>query len=469
MATANVIALSSSPPRSPITTMSPPGFIAIMSSSPGLPSPSMLMRTKRPSLVSGSCAAHMPEKAAVGFASAAGLMIADSPGLGLDAPIAVLTNKGYGHSGSADKFGPDSREEGKTKPKKWAPATVEGVIAAKKSRTPSKKTKKNANMDGVVAHATVLEEFRLPNVEKKPRKPRSKKDKDATQPKIKKGKITKPGTNDGIEKTAIKRKTTPMIKACTVPDSDPNDFGVLTAEQDLGLDEAIRRRKSWTPPKDTSRMAEVSNKDTGSTTESMGAAQESAFEQPAKSFGNLCSSFGYDQPAQSDFAPQALRNLDGVAMTKRRRIEPENLLPGPPAAVPAKRSKSLKKKPQTITEKATAKYAPEDPTPAAPLLQYFAFQEPDTSGDSQGINKESVTQVRAPAKPARRRSSVKSTTAKRKSKKGTVALPILLSPESALKNAKDQDILFGTSSQLMGDESPTFLRDLQQAMKVSEA
>jgi len=45
----------------------------------------------------------------------------------------------------------------------------------------------------------------------------------------------------------------------------------------------------------------------------------------------------------------------------------------------------------------------------------------------------------------------------------------LLSPESALKKVKDQDVLFGTSSQLVGDESPTFLRDLQQAMKVSEA
>lgn len=68
-------------------------------------------------------------------------------------------------------------------------------------------------------------------------------------------------------------------------------------------------------------------------------------------------------------------------------------------------------------------------------------------------------------KPTR---SAKATTAKRKPKKGTAALPLLLSPESALKKVNDQDILFGTSSQLVEEGSPTFLRELQQALKVSE-
>jgi len=324
MATADVIVLSSSPPRSVIATTPPQGLVAMLSSSPGLPSPSMLMRTKRPSLVSASRAAQIPERAVAGFASAASLIKAGSPGLDPDARSGVRTTKGYGSLGPADKSGLDGGEKAKTKPKKRAPAGVEGAVAPKKSRAPSKKTKKDANTDGEVGQGPIHEEFRLPVKEKKPRKPRVRKDKDETQPKIKKGKITKPGTNDGIEKTAITKRSAAVITVSAIPDSGTNDLHVVsppTAEQDLGLDEAVRRRKSWTPPKDTSRMTEPFNRGPGSTVESMDAAQGCPFEQPAKSFGNLCSSFGYDQPAESNFAPQVQRNIDGVALTKRRRIE----------------------------------------------------------------------------------------------------------------------------------------------------
>ncbi|KAJ9621868.1 5'-flap endonuclease [Taxawa tesnikishii (nom. ined.)] len=42
-------------------------------------------------------------------------------------------------------------------------------------------------------------------------------------------------------------------------------------------------------------------------------------------------------------------------------------------------------------------------------------------------------------------------------------------PERALREMQQQDFLFATSSQLAREESPAFLRDLQQAMKESEA
>ena len=42
-------------------------------------------------------------------------------------------------------------------------------------------------------------------------------------------------------------------------------------------------------------------------------------------------------------------------------------------------------------------------------------------------------------------------------------------PEVAVRMANEQDLLFGTSSQLARDESPTFIRDLQRAVKKSEA
>jgi hypothetical protein len=54
-----------------------------------------------------------------------------------------------------------------------------------------------------------------------------------------------------------------------------------------------------------------------------------------------------------------------------------------------------------------------------------------------------------------------------KGKKGSVEAPILLSPESALKQSGNQDFVFGTSSQLAREESPTLLRDLHEAMQAS--
>ena len=49
------------------------------------------------------------------------------------------------------------------------------------------------------------------------------------------------------------------------------------------------------------------------------------------------------------------------------------------------------------------------------------------------------------------------------------SIPILLAPEEAMKAAKDQDLLFGTSSQLMREDSPSFVRDLQTAIEASES
>lgn len=127
-----------------------------------------------------------------------------------------------------------------------------------------------------------------------------------------------------------------------------------------------------------------------------------------------------------------------------------------------KRIKSPKKKPVTITEKATAQYMVKDPNPTAPLLQYFVPGDPSGTGGCQVTDRDDTVNPKKQAKPAKARST------KRKLKNGTAALPMLLSPESALKKVHNQDILFGTSSQLAQEESPTFLRELQQALKISE-
>ncbi len=128
---------------------------------------------------------------------------------------------------------------------------------------------------------------------------------------------------------------------------------------------------------------------------------------------------------------------------------------------------SPKKKPLTITERATAQYVIDHPVPAAPLLQYFPPKAQGAVTDGQLGKEDGHPKAQVAAKPTRRQSVAKTTKAITK-RKGAAPQIVLLSPESALKRVENQDILFGTSSQLYEEESPRFLRDLQHAMKVSE-
>ena len=78
-----------------------------------------------------------------------------------------------------------------------------------------------------------------------------------------------------------------------------------------------------------------------------------------------------------------------------------------------------------------------------------------------------------PIEGKKRRSNTKSTskakvTSSRKAKASRQAVTVL-PPDKALKRAAEQELLFGTSSQLARDDSPTFVREIQQAMKESES
>ena len=139
-----------------------------------------------------------------------------------------------------------------------------------------------------------------------------------------------------------------------------------------------------------------------------------------------------------------------------------------PVENPMKRSKSPRKKLQTITEKATKPFLAPAKDADLSLLQYFGKPPlldaaPIRTGDSVDL---------LLSKDVVRKSSEKLQTSMKSKKannqKGTKRVPVLLSPERALASANDQELLFGTSSQLARDESPTFIKDLREAIKVSE-
>lgn len=132
----------------------------------------------------------------------------------------------------------------------------------------------------------------------------------------------------------------------------------------------------------------------------------------------------------------------------------------------SKKPKVPKKKPQTITEKATAPFLSEE-SAAPSLLQYSG--RPVIEPNEDQIEKHPSTVSKS--KPVAHKSSPKVTRkpASSKAKKKVEQPRILLSPKTAMQSTTDQKLIFGTSSQLVRDDSPTFIKDLQQAIEASES
>jgi hypothetical protein len=274
--------------------------------------------------------------------------------------------------------------------------------------------------------------------EKAARRPRAKKRDGDTQTKLPNSQVTKVSTSKGEkDATSTKSQKDAVIKIDPLPNC-----------LDYGLAEAVKRRTDWTPPPLTTKNASLTTPvpmkllDGGLT-----SGGSRASEERGNSFRELLGKFGF-----SKFESNTMERLvpDGAGTRKRKLIElvKTNLC----TSTTALKAKAPKKKPRTITELATSAYAEddEDSAKAAPLLQYFSLETTDRV-TSDGF--------KVPPKP-RSKSPVKAG-------KGTAQAPILLSPESALKQVVNQDFVFGTSSQLAREESPGFLRDIHAAMQAS--
>ena len=306
-----------------------------------------------------------------------------------------------------------------------------------------------------------------------PKKSRKKKDKDGgeAQTVIKKTKITKVGAM-----RASKKAFGPTKKAKEVL-SEPSNLPASTQEEDLNakeefrelcLEKAITRKKEWTPCKDTAPDPTLSEDAEKSMAPKLPMGIPIANEPLIARFGSHLGEFSFSEKDESSsLVREATRQSNGEAMMKKRRIELVNGVPAPRVSEKPKRSKSPKKKPQTVTGKATAPFAPAKPV-ATPCLQEF-FETPVAksmapAGDAKHNSDGHVTIGRSSTAKKTAISKLKPSKAKKASQKQ----PILLSPESAVKNAINQELIFGTSSQLAREDSPTLIRDVQQAMKESE-
>ncbi|KAI9648186.1 5'-flap endonuclease [Ciborinia camelliae] len=509
MATTNVYIISSSPPRQ---------LASYNISSPPLPSLDEMFNPKKPAtLRRGSGAASIPAGATATFSSASTLLLkASSESLqGIDttrssiadaaqdenetkksakakAPRKTATKK---EEGVIEKVAKAPRNNAKKKEKDEIGGTVDGVVQGaaevvteKKPRKPRAKKADNAQGEGEgVAEATI------PGVmdavaEKKTRKPRAKKVDDVTAVDVKKKAPRKPRAkktdveagseivpkekatrkprakkSDGdtnVQPKIAKGRVTKTAKAPTtdkleapIADTVSKHFAPnpivenIVAEEGFGLVGAIKRRKNWTPAKPTTAPVdfEDSPKAGGSDTNNKG-------------FAELLGSFGFSSNGAIEKKISSGASSGADATRKRKLIEMVTTNIPTISGIKAAKEKAVKKKARTLTDLATSAYAEDNEAvlldAPAPLLQYFP----------QAAHREFTDDgFKIPPKP-RSKSPVKGLP---KSKKGSAEEPILLSPESALKQVGNQDFVFGTSSQLAREDSPSLLRDLHDAMQAS--
>lgn len=298
MAAADVIVLSSSPSPSLIATTPPPGSNGLMYSSPRLPSPSQLMIPKRLGHLIGSRATPRPLGALKGCK------------LGMGAPSEIQSG-GWKRALSMD-HGIGQRATKAT---------------AKKPKAPRKKAPTDMREASVLPsrpNSIAEPDMSKPAAVKKPGQRRSK---DGSQTTIKKGKVTKPVTTGdsmrpGKVKGSAKSKTVKPI----VKDGSDANVGDVSPTRDvvpLRLDEATRRRKDWTPARDTvSTATEFASPKKELPTFMHDAAQAVADEAPSRDLTGLLSNYNYPHGhADAISDPTCLRTSGREALSKKRRIE----------------------------------------------------------------------------------------------------------------------------------------------------
>ncbi|KAJ4137379.1 5'-flap endonuclease [Fusarium equiseti] len=238
---------------------------------------------------------------------------------------------------------------------------------------------------------------------------------------------------------------------------EPEKLDQIDVNEPLHLEQASARRLDWTPP----AQKTVVNLDSDSSAfKTLGSSEAG---QPLPIFKNLVGGYArIEDPSESASHSAPPSDEDSSFLKKRKRIEllatkGANSSVTEPEKSPTKKPPK-KKKPRTITELATAAYrvpSQPDPQPSASILDHFSTTKNDTgsAADAQPDN------AKGKAKPRRKTTKAP--------KKKVPPKPILLSPGAALAQVANQDFLFGTSSQLAREESPTVLRDLQTALRQS--
>ncbi|PPJ50025.1 hypothetical protein CBER1_06794 [Cercospora berteroae] len=288
-------------------------------------------------------------------------------------------------------------------------------------------------------------------------------------------------------------ESTYFVRSAVAADDSAIDLGIPIADSMLSEEpanqpaQAHRRRRSWTPMKDTLPPLRR-----GATSPALTNVEDQ--ERPATSLTAILGDLAY---SRKDL-PVSQRAASGESLLKRRKIELADEATVAPRArkdaevvkdAPAektKKSKVPKKKAQTITELATKAYRPEDIPQAAQatVSSFFAANGHGDAGHTvtvtAGTAKEPALSLKKPCKPRSKKSEggAHSIDQPKKTVKSKAKVKVrfneddlygeLYAPEQARLGEERQNFLFGTSSQLGTEDSPTFIRQMQRALQESE-
>lgn len=401
-------------------------------------------KPKATALRSGSAAVPIPASASTTFTSAADL----------------LRSAQTGADDSADFIDEPERPTPKEAPTKRARKTTKGpkrvakevIVLSSDGATPNGNTDSaDARPEGNTPHGTEgspleskpWKRYKAPadlgttDVPAKAAEPQAK-------PKVQRKKKTNNGETVSRDLTNKDGAARPKPKPST--------------PEPINLEPAVQRRRDWTPPREDSHPETFPTPLAPSDTEFLGISPTLPVSQhePLREdiFKNLHDAYAHKVTAQAECTPA---DPQPISLGKRKVIEMISVGQSSkkkPCEVSPIKQKAPKKKPRTITELATAAYAPkpveprEDPFKEDSILEYFEVDNKGkvskaTAGNGKGKPKK-VAKKKAPPKQ-----------------------PVLLSPKAAMRQSARQDFVFGTSSQLVREESPTFLRDLQAAIRAS--
>lgn len=244
-----------------------------------------------------------------------------------------------------------------------------------------------------------------------------------------------------LPSAAVPAATNSPPKFIQPADAAPtNASGPAPAFEPLNLEMADTRRLDWTPAKANS--AKVVIDVDGEPPQASGTYTDD--EGSIKNLGQVLQAFKHktDSPPEDVLGKRKLVECAPIVLAAATKEASKS---------PPKKKVSKKKKPLTITELATAAYR----VPSPPATAAAEAAETPTEADT---NTAKAAGAKPKPKPRKRAS---------KAKKPQPPKQVLLSPTTALQQVNRQDVLFGTSSQLAGEHSPSFLRDLAAAMRQS--
>ncbi|KAL3450610.1 hypothetical protein BJX65DRAFT_304782 [Aspergillus insuetus] len=200
---------------------------------------------------------------------------------------------------------------------------------------------------------------------------------------------------------------------------------------ELQLEPALKRRLDWTPTKDVA------------------PGDRDNAEDGQSKLGTILSGYEYDEvPIVSN----KVQVLGGEGPTKRRRIELVDSNSIAMRSNSRRNNSSCDKDASSLAEKSSKKSNPRPKKFTTLTARVTAPYLESTESSNEGI-------FIAPDRPKRKANP-----------NSAFKLPgiIVLSPETAIKSLDDQDLVFGTCSQLERADSPTLLQETQIALEESE-